>query len=280
MPKQMLPWGALHYEDAGSGPPVFLISGLNGLAATWGGIVSLLSDRFRVITHDHRGLGASDAWTGPYTVAQIASDVLALMDGLGIGRAHVVGHSLGGAVAQAIAIDHPERVAALVIYASWPGPDAYFARLMAMRRSILLHQGVESFVRTGPICIYPPDWIAQHDAAFEAGMPAAMAAFAGVATMQRRMDACLAHDLRGALHRIAAPTLVLGLQDDMSTPAHCSAELAATIPGARLSMLPYGGHNAHLVVPQQVARSVADFLEAQAGRAQAAKAAPLPCRAG
>ena len=252
----------LHFEDTGDGAPVMLISGLNGLAQPWQQVTGLLRGlgRYRLVAHDHRGMGRSGPAPERHSVEGIAADVVALMDALGIGRAHVVGHSLGGAVAQRLAVAHPERVAGLVIYASWPGPDAYFARVMTMRRELLLAQGVEAFLRTGPIGIYPPDWIARHDAAFEAALPAAIDSFPGIATMLARMDACLAHDLRATLARIGAPTLVLGLQDDMSTPAHCSAELAAAIPGARLAMLPYGGHNAHLVVPDQVARCLHDFL--------------------
>ena len=266
--KIALDWGDLHVEQAGSGAPLLLISGLNGLAQPWRGIVPKLAEHFHVISHDHRGLGGSDAWHGLYSVDQIAEDALALMDKLGIARAHIVGHSLGGAVAQAIAADHPKRVAGVVIYASWPGPDAYFARVMTMRRQVLTELGIETFLRTGPIGIYPPQWVNTHDAEFEAGLPEAIAAFPGVEIMQRRMDACLNHDRRASLGRITAPCLVLGLQDDMSTPIHCSQELAASIPGARLVTLPMGGHNAHLVVPDQIAATLLDFftLDAIAAR--------------
>lgn len=271
-PTQCRPHGnqrqsTLHHERSGQGEALLLISGLNGLARPWEAIVPALAAHFDVVTHDHRGLGASDAWAGNYSVDQIASDVLGLMDELELPRAHLVGHSLGGAVAQAIAADHPDRVAGLVVYASWPGPDAYFDRVMRMRRDMLVSMGVENFIRTGPIGIYPPDWITVRDAELEAAVQDAMKAFPGTDVMLRRMQACLAHDRRASLGRITAPTLVLGLRDDMSTPAYCSEELAAGIPGAALSLLPYGGHNAHLVVPQQIVQQLLDFLTAQAPRA-------------
>ena len=253
-------WGELNYEDAGTGEPLLLISGLNGLAQPWQAVAAQLARRFRVITHDHRGLGGSSAWDGPYSVDQIAADVVGLMDRLDISRAHVVGHSLGGAVAQAIAADHPSRVARLVIYASWPGPDPYFARVMTARREVLTEQGVDAFIRTGPLGIYPPPWIVEHDQAFTAALPAQIAGFVGTPTMLRRIDACLAHDRRSSLSHIGAPTLVLGLADDASTPAHCSEEIAATIPGAVLRLLPYGGHNAHVVIPGELARELEAFL--------------------
>lgn len=257
-----LPWGDLHYAQSGDdrAPPLLLISGLNGLARPWQAVVPTLAAHYRVITHDHRGLGNSARWQGAYSVEQIASDVIALMDGLGIARAHIVGHSLGGAVAQTLAIDHPQRVDHLLIYASWAGPEPYFTRVMQMRREMLLGLGVEAFLRTGVIGIYPPDWIAAHHRELDANLPAMVQAFVGVPTMLSRMDACLAHDRRSHLTQIKAPTLVLGLEDDMSTPAYCSAALANDIPGAQLRLLPYGGHNAHLVVPDQVCAVILGFL--------------------
>jgi aminoacrylate hydrolase len=255
-----LPWGRLHYAEAGQGMPLLLISGLNGLAKPWQGIVPELAKHFRVITHDHRGLGNSDAWAGEYSVNQIANDVLGLMDRLQIERAHIVGHSLGGAVAQALAADHPQRVAGLVIYASWCSPDPFFTRVMSMRREMLTCMGVEAFVRTGPIGIYPPDWITRNDAALTARFADSCAAFPGRDVMLRRIDACLAHDRRSSLAQISAPTLVLGLQDDASTPAHCSTEIAELISQAQLELLPYGGHNAHLVVPDVIQHRLIAFL--------------------
>lgn len=264
MPRAELSWGALHYEEAGSGPPLLLISGLNGLAQPWRGIMPALGQRFRVIAHDHRGLGASDKWDGVYSVDQIAGDVLGLMDRLGIEKAHVVGHSLGGATAQALAADHPDRVGGVVIYASWAGPDPYFARVMTMRREMLLAMGVEEFIRTGPIGIYPPRWIVEQTKAFEAALPASVAAFPGVEVMVRRMQACLDHDRRASLGRIKTPTLVLGMLDDMSTPAFCSEELASAITGAELALLPFGGHNAHLVIPDQITELFMGFFTSPA----------------
>ncbi len=255
-------WGGLHYEEAGTGFPVMLISGLNGLAHPWQGVVSHLSQQFRIITHDHRGLGASHAWDGPYSVDQIAADVLGLMDRLGVAKAHLVGHSLGGAVAQSIAADHPDRVAGLVLYATWPCEDPYFARVMTMRPDMLTTMGVEAFLLTGPLGIYPPRWINENDAMLKAALPSLVANFVGTDTMLRRMDACLAHERRATLSAITAPTLVLGLQDDFSTPPHCSQELAASIANATLTLLPYGGHNAHLVVPDQVQAVLTNFLNA------------------
>lgn len=252
--------GILHYEEQGSGEPVFLVSGLNGLAAPWQAVATMLARRFRVVTHDHLGLGGSGPRAGACSVDALAADVLALMDRLGVPRAHLVGHSLGGAVVQAIAADHRERVDRLVVYASWPGQDSYFDRVMSARREVLTGMGAEHFLRTGPIGIYPPRWIRDNDEALRRALPDLVAKFVGVDVMLERIDACLHHERRASLPRIQAPTLVLGLEDDVSTPPHCSEELAGLIPGSTLRLLPQGGHNAHVVVPAEIAECLEAFL--------------------
>ena len=252
--------GVLHYEEQGIGEPVFLVSGLNGLAAPWQAVTTMLARRFRVVTHDHLGLGGSGQRSGPCSVDTIAADVLALMDRLNVSRAHLVGHSLGGAVVQALAADHPERVARLVVYASWPGHDSYFNRVMSARREVLIGMGTEHFLRTGPIGIYPPRWIRDNEKVLCRALPELLDKFVGSDVMLNRIDACLDHERRTSLPHIKAPTLVLALEDDVSTPPHCSEELARLIPGSILQMLPYGGHNAHSVVPAEIGACLEAFL--------------------
>src|SRR2546425_2111357 len=100
----------LWYEEAGAGPPLLLISGLNGIGSWWATQVQYLAPEFRVITHDHRGVGRSTWSEITYSVDQMAADVVRLMDALGIDSAHLVGHSTGGAIGQVIAQAHPERL--------------------------------------------------------------------------------------------------------------------------------------------------------------------------
>jgi len=136
----------LHYERSGAGFPVILVTGLSGVASFWREQVPVLSRAFDVIAFDHRGVGQSDHSRISYTVERLAADVIGLMDVLGVAKAHVVGHSTGGAIAQIIGIEHPARVASLVIAASWTKADAYFRRLFALRREILLRLGPSSYV--------------------------------------------------------------------------------------------------------------------------------------
>lgn len=112
----------LAYEVAGDGPSLLLVAGTGFAGGTWPpGLVDQLAEHFRVITFDHRGTGRSSASAGPYSTRQFAADALALLDRLGVDRSHVLGHSMGGRVAQWMALDAPGRVTSLVLAATGPG---------------------------------------------------------------------------------------------------------------------------------------------------------------
>src|SRR5258708_23380875 len=137
----------IYYEEQGQGPVLMLVPGLGGRGAFWGRQGRDCARDFRVIVHDHRGAGRSTHSRIRYSVDQMAADTVALMDRLGIARAHYVGHSTGGAMGQTIAQDHPDRLLSLVLSATWPGPDAYFRRCFETRKELLIHRGFESYWR-------------------------------------------------------------------------------------------------------------------------------------
>ena len=118
MPRISIGDCALFYERQGVGYPVLFVSGLGGVASFWQDQVAVFAKRFEVVTFDHRGFGESDPSRLGYTVERMATDVIGLMEALGIRRGHIVGHSTGGAVAQTIAIEHPTRVGSVVLSAT------------------------------------------------------------------------------------------------------------------------------------------------------------------
>ena len=118
MPRTSIGDCHLYYERHGGGFPVIFVTGLSGYAAYWREQIPAFAKEFEVIVHDHRGVGQSDHSQISYTVERLAADVIGLMDALGIKKAHVVGHSTGGAIAQILAIEHPTRLASIVISAS------------------------------------------------------------------------------------------------------------------------------------------------------------------
>jgi aminoacrylate hydrolase len=237
-----------------------LVTGLNGVGSFWAPQVPDFARDFRVVTHDHRGTGRSTHSRIRYSVDQMADDVLRLMDRLGIARAHVVGHSTGGAIGQVIAQDHPDRLETLVLSATWAGPDPYFRRLFEMRKQILLASGVEAYVRSSALVLAPPWWVSANDAALDALHREQAAASAPVEVVASRIDAIVAFDRRARLREIRTPTLCIVAADDMVTPRFYSDELAERIPGAKLHVLDGGGHFVPQIFPDRYNAAVGAFL--------------------
>ena len=196
--------GHLHYELAGSGSPLLLVPGLGGLAEFWNPVLPALAERFTVILHDHRGCGRSSQERIDFSIGQMAGDVLALLDHLGLEKAHLVGHSTGGAVGQTIALDHPGRLDRLVLSGTWAAPDAYFESLFATRSAILRAGGPALYLQSSALMLYPPWWIRDHPALVTITEEAARARVPDPEILLARIAAILRHDRLADLHRVTA----------------------------------------------------------------------------
>ncbi|HZB91750.1 MAG TPA: alpha/beta hydrolase [Stellaceae bacterium] len=252
----------LYYERHGGGFPVLFISGLNGAANFWREQVPVFAKGFEAVVHDHRGVGQSDHSRISYTVERMAEDVIGLMDALRIDRAHVIGHSTGGAVAQVLAIEHPERLASIVVAASWTKADAYFRRLFALRKEILARLGPSLYLQTATLLFYPAYWIARHNEKLRQLEAQLLATFPPPEVVMSRIDAVLAFDRTADLARIRTPALVIAAQDDIVTPAYFSEDLARLIPGAEAKFFAQGGHCFIQVLAREFNQAVLPFLEA------------------
>jgi aminoacrylate hydrolase len=250
----------LYYEDAGAGPPLMLVPGLGGQGSFWISQVPVFSRDFRTVVHDHRGAGRSTHSRITYSIEQMADDTLRLMDALGIGAAHVVGHSTGGAIGQRIALDHPDRLRSLVLSATWAGPDAYFRRVFESRRQTLVDSGIEAYLRASVLFQATPRWVSDNDEFITDIHRVTAAASAPVEVLVSRIDAILRHDCRSRLLEIRVPTLVIVARDDVITPVFYSEELAGRIPGAKLVVLDGGGHYAPAIQSEPYNAAVGQFL--------------------
>ena len=259
----------LYYERHGAGFPVLLITGLAGTGQYWRDQIPAFSRSFEVIVHDHRGMGESDPATCGATMERLAADVISLMDALKLGKAHVVGHSAGGAVAQILAVEHPQRVASAVIAASWTKADAYFRRLFALRKETLMRLGPATYVQANTLLLYPSEYIARNHEKLRQIEAYTLAHFPQPEHMMSRIDAILAFDRTAELGRIRTPTLVVAAQDDLVTPAYFSEELARRIPGAEAKFFPQGGHYFTQVLPREFNQAVLPFLIAHTPAAEA-----------
>ncbi|MBL8698432.1 MAG: alpha/beta fold hydrolase [Alphaproteobacteria bacterium] len=251
---------SLYYETHGTGPALLLVPGLGGVAPFWQRHVPALARHFTVVLHDHRGCGRSTPSRIAYSVAQMADDLRQLMDGLGIAKAHLVGHSTGGAIGQVLALDHPDRIDRLVLSATWTHADAYFRRLFETRAEALRRLGAAFYGRLGNLVLYPPGWLARHADRLEAAQRASPLPATPDEIVLARIEALLAFDRRADLPRLRHRTLVMAARDDAVTPAYFSEALAAILPDARLVLHPTGGHFYNHVVQDEFERLTIGFL--------------------
>lgn len=245
----------LHYEIEGTGPPLLMITGTGFPGAAWRTGVSqrFAGGGFRVITYDHRGVGKSDCPDGAYSTRLFARDAVALLDALGIEKAHVLGHSMGGRVAQWMALDNGRVVRSLVLAASGPGafdPEFEVTRGVPLYTAEgLVRAGYEQYMRrhiAGPF-FFTPDFAAERPEvvqgladAFWENRPSLRAYLHHVVARQQ-------HQTAERLHEITAPTLVVVGDDDSfrgGTGNHLqqSRFLAEQLPNAEMTVIQGAAH--------------------------------------
>lgn len=239
----------LHFETHGpeDAPPLILSSGMGGSAGYWRPNLAALAECFRVIAYDHRGTGRSDRTVTPQ-IDSIGEDMRVLMDGLGIARAAILGHAIGGMGALTLALDAPERVARIVVINGWGRLDPYTARCFAARLALLRAYGPRQYVDAQPIFLYPPQWISDHHAELEAESEHHVAGFPAAMVEQRILEA-LRFDILDRLGEIAVPVQLIASKDDALVPWACSKRLAEAIPGAQLATMDWGGHACNVTDP-------------------------------
>jgi pimeloyl-ACP methyl ester carboxylesterase len=264
----------VYYEEQGSGDPLLLIMGLAADSLAWMFQLPDFAKHHRTIVFDNRGVGRSGKPAGPYSIAQMADDALGVLDALDIKRAHVVGVSMGGMIAQELAIRHPERVRGLVLACTYSKPDAAIERQLVSSLSAFGGtRGPNGEIQVD-VSKLDPMMFFQHllpnvfNAQFiMTELPKLMQVFSGALQYGFSMDAILAqvgatqgHDSLARLGQIKAPTLVLTGDSDLLIPCACSDVIAEKIPGAKLVKIPGGSHGFNFETPDVFNKAVLDFL--------------------
>lgn len=233
----------LRYLDVGQGPPVVLIHGLAGDHSAWQAQVEALRDNYRVIAFDNRGAGASTQIDEPLSTADLADDTLQLMDYLGVEGAHVVGRSMGGAVAQHMALKAPQRVLSLALCASFARLDPLGRRVLSNMREALewrmswadhARHSVQNFVSAGFFNQYP-ERVAKIEQLIggETRLPACYI---------RQNAACQSHDTLPDLPRIRQPVLIMAGDSDPICSLTATAMLSDGLPDARTEIFKDASH--------------------------------------
>lgn len=249
----------LYWETSGEGPPLILAAGLGGVHGYWQPNRAELEKHFTLYLFDQRGTGKSSK-VKVASIEQMAGDLIAIMDQAGLSSAHYLGHSTGGAIGAATAIDHPGRLRSLMIYASTTHGDPYRHRIFDLRRLIHANLGAETYGRYSSLLLYPPYWInANHEALKEAEIAAARQ-LGDPDVQASRLDAILAFDRRDELARIKVPALIVCADDDILTPRYFSEDFAARIPDAKAHFARRGGHALSRTEPALFNNIVIDFF--------------------
>jgi pimeloyl-ACP methyl ester carboxylesterase len=255
----------IYYEWHGQGEAVVLIMGLGQDSRLWHWQIEAYSREFHSLIFDNRGAGQTDKPKGPYSIRQLADDAAGLMDELGLEKAHIVGASMGGAIAQELAINYPHKIKSLSLHATFPKADNYFKQ--TLENFLVFRQKLtpEEFGPALGSWMFTPHFFNEREdelIAFRKWMlanpyPMPEEPFAWQVT------ACMEHDTVDRLNRIIAPTLVTVGDKDILTPLHFAQLLAEKIPHAKLVVLPEAAHCLNIEHAALFNQITLDFLRSQ-----------------
>jgi pimeloyl-ACP methyl ester carboxylesterase len=252
----------VYYEDHGSGVPVLLINGLGADHRGWHFQTDYLSSSFRVIVFDNPGVGQTAGPPGPYTTELFGDVAAGLLRSLGVEQAHVVGASMGGLIAQQVAVRHPEFVRSLVLHCSWWRADPYTASLIRSWQSYARTAGMLELGRQIWLWVFTPRFYEERPDWFEKLEEEALKPGQSVEAFWNQAEACLSHEPLEEVAGIQAPTLItVGDTDILTPPAHSHA-LHERIPGSTLHVWPEMGHAPFWEIPDQFNLLNREFLEA------------------
>ena len=252
----------LYYEVHGQGEPLVLIMGLGANTHGWDMQIPTFSREFQVVAFDNRGSGRSDKSASRYTIRLFADDIAGLMDALGIASAHVYGQSMGGLIAQELALSYPQRVRTLVLGStSCGGPQVVAASpehvtLMASLPTLKPQEAAEKSLSL----LYSAEFIARKREELIARSLAEAELRPPLDAYARQVQAALRHNTYDRLPQIHCPTLIISGSDDRVMPAENSSILAKRIPNAELVVLPKAGHGYLVECADESNAIVLDFL--------------------
>ena len=252
----------IYYEEHGAGYPVLLVQGLGYPSGMWFQQVPALSRHFRTIVFDNRGVGKSDKPDEEYTVGLMASDAAGLLHSLGIPKAHVAGVSLGGYIAQELALNHPDLVDRLVLMATSCGSPRYLELTKALWDEIAKLAGLppEQIIRQGMFLAATERFLRDFPELIEQSVGIRMENLQPLYAFTRQSNAAMSFDSRDRAHLIRQPTLILAGAQDRVMPPILTEELAKKISQAQFKVFPHAAHLLFLEEAASVNRVVLDFL--------------------
>lgn len=263
MPKVKANGIDIYYEIHGRGEPLVLIMGLRRNAEWWYRQLPALSEHFQVLVFDNRGAGRSDQPQEDYSMALFADDTAALMKALGLSSAHVLGISMGGYIAQELALNYPQRVRRLVLGCTGPGGRLAVHMTSERMAKFTANEGLTpaEILRKDLDILFSEDFIRNETKKIEEFAEISLRYYQPPESFLRQLDACRRHDTLDRLHRVTQPTLILTGDDDPLVPPGNSLLLKERIPKARLERFPGGRHCFFMEYADRFNQQVIDFLK-------------------
>ena len=252
----------LYYEIHGQGDPLVLIMGLRRNLEWWYRQIPALSEHFQVIAFDNRGAGRSDKPVMEYSIRLFADDTAGLMDALDISKARILGISMGGYIAQELALNYPTKVKSLVLGCTGCGGDRAVIMSPERLEKFTANKGLnpEEIIRKDMDIYFSDDYISQQTGIIEEFVGISMRYYQPADAFFRQFDACLRHDTGDRLHRISVPSLVMTGDDDPLVPPQNSDIIRSLIPGAELSVFNGGRHCFFIEAADRFNQEAVDFF--------------------
>jgi len=265
MPKVKVSDIELNYDIAGEGDPVLLVTGWGADWMAWMMNIPPLAERYKVITVDNRGMGLSDRPHTPYTVEMMADDTIGLLRHLDAGPVHLVGHSLGGMISQQVALRAPELLRSLTLMATTANVPVAADRIVDLWSNILEKIGIEAHADNVIMWTLSSGFIEQNYEMVQMLRQMMLDHWAQVPVdsvcFRRQGEAIQAHQVLDRLGAIRTPTMVLGAEQDMLTPARHSEDIARAIPGAELVILKDCAHGLNMEAPGAFVETLLGWLD-------------------
>jgi 3-oxoadipate enol-lactonase len=260
----------IYWDEQGTGEPLLLIMGLSYPSYMWHRSRPLLSKHYRTLAFDNRGVGQSDAPSGLYPIALMASDAAAVLDAAAIDSAHVFGASMGGMIAQEFALQYPKRVRSLILGCTAAGgPYAVRAEPRALealsRQDMTPEESKEAIIPFIYDAATPRERI-------DEDMAVRMKWYPSRQGYMGQLQGIFAWEAYSRIAQITAPTLVIHGETDRLIPPANGRLIAARIPGAKLVLIPQASHIFETDQPDQAHQAILEFLAAQRGRSQSSQA--------
>lgn len=267
MPKVTTNGIELYYETHGTGQPLVLICGLGYPLWQWHKMVPFLAEHFQVITFDNRGVGQSDKPAGPYTAQMLAADTAGLLDALGIEKAIIAGHSMGGFVAQSLALDFPSKVEKLILCSTnFGGPHHVPVTAEAMKVLSDVTSDALTRFKNGLAVSTAPGWAEKNPEMIDAWVKWRVANPIEPAPYQAQFAIGLslmaeAAAFESQLPRLNLPTLILFGQHDKVVPPANASLLAEKIAGSKVLIFPDAGHFFPIEIAEAASRAIVEFAK-------------------